>query len=112
VIARLRLPRSGLRVRRSVRAHCEADRWTFDPRYTQGRCPICGWQPEGAPHAPGWLALVNRVDWDIVGLFFLADVLVLLGLVVANAAGLFPGGHSSIGWPSSPGGVASGARLH
>ena len=109
MIAKRRLlphPRS----RGSVRAYCEADRWTFDPRYTQGRCPICGWEPQGAPNAPAWLALVNRVDWDIVGLFFLADLLVLFGLIVANAAGLLP--HSSLGLPSSPGGVASGARLH
>jgi len=112
MIARLRLPRARPRVRRSVRAYCEADGWSFDPRYTQGKCPICGWLPEHAPNAPDWLALANRVDWDIVGLFLLADVLVLLGLIVANAAGLFPAGHSSFGLPSSPGGVASGARLH
>lgn len=72
------------------RVHCEVDDWTFDPRYTQGRCPICGWVPEGAPAAPRWLALVNRVDWDVVGLFLLADVLVLLALIVAHAAGLMP----------------------
>jgi hypothetical protein len=112
MIARLRLRGAHPRARRSGRAYCEADRWSFDPRYTQGRCPICGWQPENAPNAPGWLALANRVDWDIVGLFLLADVLVLLGLIVANAAGLFPAGHLSFGLPSSPGGVASGARLH
>ena len=75
MIARLRLPRSSPRVRRSARAYCEADNWSFDSRYTQGKCPICGWQPEGAPNAPDWLALVNRVDWQIVGLFLLVDVL-------------------------------------
>ena len=62
--------------RRGTRAHCEVDDWTFDPRYTQGRCLICGWVPEGAPAAPRWLALVNRLDWDMLGLFLLADVLV------------------------------------
>ena len=112
MIARLRLPRARPRSRGSRRAYCEADRWTFDPRYTQGKCPICGWQPEGAPDAPYWLALARRVDWQIVGLFLLVDVLFLLGLVVANAAGLLPAGHPSIGLPSSPGGVASAARLH
>lgn len=75
---------------RHTRVHCETDDWSFDPRYTQGRCPICGWVPEGAQSAPRWLALVNRVDWDIVGLFLLADVLVLLALIVAHAAGLMP----------------------
>jgi hypothetical protein len=105
VIARLRLPG------RPARAYCEADRWSFDPRYTQGRCPICGWAPEGAPNAPGWLALANRVDWDIVGLFLLVDVLFLLGLVVANAAGLLPTGHVSLSIPpAAHGGAASGAR--
>jgi hypothetical protein len=85
---------------------------TFDPRYTQGTCPICGWAPEGAATAPRWLALANRLDWEILGLFALADVLILLGFIVANAAGLLPAGHASLGMPSSPGGAASGARLH
>ena len=86
----LRLPRVRRAQRRSSRFHCEADDWTFDPRYTQGRCPICGWAPEDAPSAPGWLALVNRLDWDTLGLLLLADLLVLVGLLVARAAGLLP----------------------
>ncbi|TMD35282.1 MAG: hypothetical protein E6I81_08765 [Chloroflexi bacterium] len=80
---------AGLR-HRPVTAYCEADRWKFDPRYTQGRCPICGWKPEGAPNAPRWLAIANRLDWEMLGLFLLADVLVLLGLIVAHAAGILP----------------------
>lgn len=74
--------------RSRVRAFCAADQWSFDPRYTLGRCPICGWRAEGAPTAPRWLALVNRLDWQMWGLFLLVDVLVLLGLIVARAAGL------------------------
>jgi len=97
-------PRPGL-------AFCEADQWSFDPRYTQGRCPICGWQPAGAAAAPAWLALANRLDWDMIGLFVFADVLILLGLVVANAAGLIPH-HASLGVPPAPGGVASAPRTH
>jgi len=80
---------AGLR-HRPVTAYCEADKWKFDPRYTQGRCPICGWKPEGAPNAPRWLAIANRLDWEMLGLFLLADVLVLLGLIVAHAAGILP----------------------
>jgi hypothetical protein len=111
MIARLRLPWPAREARRSGRAYCEADSWSFDPRYTQGRCPICGWQPEGAPDAPAWLALVKRLDWEILGLFLLVDVLFLLGLVVANAAGLLPAGHPSLGVPPTHGvGVASGVR--
>lgn len=105
MIARLRLPG------RPARAYCEADRWSFDPRFTQGRGPICGWAPEGVPNAPGWLALANRVDWDIVGLFLLVEVLFLLGLVVANAAGLLPSGHVSMSVPrGAHGGAANGVR--
>jgi hypothetical protein len=102
-------------LRRPVRAYCEADRWTFDPRYTQGKCPICGWAPAGVPSAPRWLALVNRLDWEVLGLFLLVDVLVLFGLIVAHAAGLIPANFAASGYPP-PGGAASGAataaRMH
>lgn len=112
MIARLRLPQLALRPRRPVRVRCEKDDWTFDPRYTQGRCPICGWAPDGVPAAPRWLALVNRMDWELVFLLGLADVLVLLGLMVAHAAGLISG-HPAPGLPSSAAGAAaSGARHH
>lgn len=107
----LRLPRLHGIKPGSARAYCEADRWSFDPRYTQGRCPICGWQPQGVASAPAWLAIANRLDWEMLGLFLFADVLVLLGLVVANATGLMPH-HAGLGVPSMPGGVASGARSH
>jgi hypothetical protein len=71
-----------------VSQFCELDRWSFDPRYTDGRCPICGWQPEGAPKAPAWLTLGRRVEWELVGLVALLVVLVVLGVVVARAAGI------------------------
>jgi hypothetical protein len=74
--------------RPAARAYCELDKWAFDPRYTQGRCPICGWVPDGARAYPAWMALARRVDWDLLALFLFADLLVLLGLVVARAAGL------------------------
>ena len=117
MIARLRLPRfRGPQVKglhpRQVRAYCEADRWSFDPRYTQGRCPICGWQPEGVAAAPAWLALANRLDWEMLGLLLFADVLVLLGLVVANATGLLPHSVGLGPGPAAPSAIASGARGH
>jgi hypothetical protein len=84
VIARRRL----IPGRPAARAYCELDKWAFDPRYTQGRCPICGWVPDGARAYPAWMALARRVDWDLLALFLFADLLVLLGLVVARAAGL------------------------
>lgn len=99
-----------IKPRRSTRAHCPTDDWTFDARYTQGRCPICGWAPEGAPSAPRWLSLVNRLDWDTLGLLLLADVLVLLGLIVAHAVGIIPTQVIA----SAPHGAAaaSSARVH
>ena len=69
-------------------AYCELDGWAFDPRYTQGRCPICGWAPEGARDAPRWMRLARRVDWDLLGLFLFADLLIAVGLIVAVAAGI------------------------
>jgi hypothetical protein len=81
-----------LRLRRSSRAttsaYCEVDRFEFDPRYTLGRCPICDWAPERAPAYPAWMRLARRVDWELFGLFVLVDVLLIVGLVVARAAGL------------------------
>ncbi len=76
------------RTRSAVRAYCELDKWAFDPRYTQGRCPICGWRPEGAPAMPAWMLLAQRIDWELFGLLLLADLLLFLGLVVARGAGL------------------------
>lgn len=114
MIAWLRLPRLRHVQPRPARAFCEADRWSFDPRYTQGCCPICGWRPEGAAAAPAWLAVANRLDWEMLGLLLFADVLVLLGLVVANAAGLIPHSAGLGVLPSHvPGSVlASSARTH
>ena len=112
MIARLRLPRIHGPQLRPARAFCEVDQWTFDPRYTQGRCPICGWAPEGVATAPRWLAVANRLDWEMLGLLLLADVLVMLGLIVASATGLMPAHGASFGAPSAPGGVASGVRTH
>ena len=71
----------------SARAHCELDNWSFDPRYTEGRCPICGWTPPGAPSAPAWLVAARKFEWEITGLVLLLIVLVILGVVVARAAG-------------------------
>lgn len=116
MIAKLRLGQrqpQPQRARPAARVRCEKDNWAFDPRYTNGKCPICGWRPEGVAAVPRWLAVVNRADWELVGLFALVDVLFLLGMIVAHAAGLVTG-HGTVGFPSSShpgGGVASGARL-
>ena len=73
--------------RATVRAYCELDKWSFDPRYTDGRCPICGWVPPGAVSAPAWLAAARKFEWELAGLVLLLVVLVILGVAVARAAG-------------------------
>jgi hypothetical protein len=84
----IRRPFSAAATQRSAsRAFCELDQWTFDPRYTDGKCPICGWAPSGAPTAPAWLALARKFEWELLGLVLLAVVLVILGVMVARAAG-------------------------
>ena len=91
---------------RARRAFCELDKWSFDPRYTDGRCPICGWAPEGVPNAPAWLRYARRVEWELLGLLALLVVLVVLGLVVAHAAGINLSGpqpaHHGAGPASAP----------
>jgi hypothetical protein len=90
---------------RNPSAYCELDHWRFDPRYTGGRCPICGWAPPDAPTAPGWLIVARRMDWDLFGLLALAVLLIVVGLIVAHAAGFsLPSAYFS------PSGIASGAR--
>jgi hypothetical protein len=96
---------------RPARAYCELDRWSFDPRYTDGCCPICGWAPTGAPAAPAWLQAARRVDWELFALAGLAILLVVLGLIVAQAAGFnLPNAHQSASAIASGARTASGAR--
>lgn len=91
------------------RYRCELDGWTFDARYTDGKCPICGWAPEGAPTAPGWLVTARKFEWEVTGLLTLMVVLVVLGALVAHAAGyrlpLLSGPAQA-----APASLASGAR--
>src|SRR5439155_1186718 len=75
------------RKRRPARAFCELDGWSFDPRYTEGRCPICGWVAPGAPEAPLWLTLARRFEWELAGLVVLVAVLAFIAVTVIHAAG-------------------------
>ena len=78
------------------RAFCELDGWSFDPRYTEGRCPICGWVAPGAPDAPLWLLLARRFEWEMAGLLMLLAILVVIALAVVHAAGY------RVPWPGAP----------
>ena len=68
--------------RESREAHviCPVDSWPFRPRYTEGRCPICGWEPPGAVVA---LPLSRRIDafgWLVISLLALS--LAMLALII------------------------------
>lgn len=73
--------------RKPSRAFCELDGWSFDPRYTEGRCPICGWVAPGAPEVPWWMILARRFEWEMAGLVLLLAVLALGAVAVIHAAG-------------------------
>jgi hypothetical protein len=47
----------------AVQVHCTFDDWSFAPQYTDGVCPLCGWQPEGFVADP---PLSQRIDWFMV----------------------------------------------
>jgi hypothetical protein len=62
--------------RRDGYAFCPDDRHWFNPRYTEGKCPLCGKvAPGGAPPRP----LLARIDRSWLGLGLLA--LESLGMV-------------------------------
>ena len=67
-------------VRRSgeAQAICPVDSWAFRPRYTEGHCPICGWQPPGAVVR---LPLSRRVDafaWMVLAAIAVSLVMAIL----------------------------------
>jgi len=111
LIARRPLAAGTAARRKSGRAYCELDRWSFDPRYTDGRCPICGWTPPGAQSAPFWLVMARKFEWELAGLVLLTVVLFVIGVWVAHAAGYrLPGPQANT--PAGAAQVASPARTH
>ena len=67
------------------RAHCPVDDWAFDPRYTEGVCPLCGWRPPGLAIEPPRFAEIDWF-WPAVGAMLLASILMgVLALVAYNS---------------------------
>ena len=63
---------------REAQAICPADSWAFRPAYTDGHCPICGWQPPGAVVR---LPLSRRVDafaWMVLAAVAVSLVMAIL----------------------------------
>ena len=66
----------------ATRVHCEFDDWDFAPQFTDGVCPLCGWQPEGFEANP---LLSQRIDWFMVMLIVVVVASLLMGILVLRA---------------------------
>jgi hypothetical protein len=77
------------RAQESHELYCSLDDWYFDPRFTEGKCPICGWAPDNAVAVrPEWEATLRRLPWDYIFLGVLFVGLVVLGIIVGIQANL------------------------
>ena len=69
-----------------VQAICPVDSWAFRPRYTEGHCPLCGWEPPGAVVQ---LPLTRRLDsfsWMVLAVLLVSVVMaVVVGIMYARA---------------------------
>ena len=54
-----------------ARAICPVDDWSFTPLYTDGACPLCGWEPPGYSFRP---PLLHKLDW------YWATMLAIIGV--------------------------------
>jgi len=80
-----RLPEALIAWRRGIaadeaKAICPVDSWAFRPRYTDGRCPLCGWE---APGATVRLPLSRRIDTFGKMAIALTLVSVVMAILVA-----------------------------
>jgi uncharacterized membrane protein len=60
------------------------DSWAFRPAYTEGHCPICGWEPPGALVRLPLSRRVGGFGWMVIMLAALS--VLMLVLVVAMYA--------------------------
>jgi hypothetical protein len=67
---------------RRAQAICPVDSWAFTPLYTAGRCPLCGWTPEGYVYSPPPLTPYERY-WGAMG--GIVAISVLMAVVVGVA---------------------------
>jgi len=69
-----------------ARAVCPADSWAFTPLYTDGACPLCGWQPEGYVHTPPPLTPYDRY-WGAMGAIAAISAVMCAVVIVAFTKG-------------------------
>jgi len=67
--------------------HCPLDDWDYAPYFTDGRCPLCGYE------APGTAALVGPIGesvdwfWPLAGTLMAVSVLMAVLVVIAYNKG-------------------------
>jgi hypothetical protein len=61
---------------------CPGDGHRFAPYFTDGACPLCGWQPTDAAIATPW---THRVDWLWVAYGAFVIVSIVMAIVVIAA---------------------------
>jgi hypothetical protein len=69
-----------------ARAICPVDSWTFTPLHSNGRCPLCGWVPEGYVYAPPLLAPYSRY-WGGLATIAATSLFMCIVVVVAYTQG-------------------------
>ena len=65
-----------------LRVVCPHDEWSFAPRYTDGVCPLCGWEPVGVDVKP---PLLSTIDWFVPVMVMLALASVVMTILVVIA---------------------------
>jgi len=65
-----------------IRSTCPVDDWTFTPRYTDGVCPLCGYQPPGVDAGNGWPGPIDWF-WPILGTLVVASLAMAVLVIVA-----------------------------
>ena len=69
-----------------VRAICPVDSWPFRPRYTEGHCPLCGWEPPGAVVQLPFSRRVDGFTWMLATVLLVSVLMaVLVGVMYARA---------------------------
>lgn len=63
------------------RVTCPNDGWSFAPRYTDGRCPLCGWAADVDVTPPRFA----QIDWFWPAMAAMGVVSVLMGILVVLA---------------------------
>lgn len=65
-----------------ARAICPVDDWAFTPLYTDGSCPLCGWDPPGYAFRPPAL---HRLDWYWAAMLGIVAVSAIMLIAVLSA---------------------------